>query len=177
MSEPLDELYFTWLYEQVADPEIVDRSLTYWKVLRVLYTKEFVCRVPNDENRQEDGKALRFEFLLIHEIDVGDVDPDWLELGCSVLELMVGLSRRLEFLADGEPHFWFWQLMKNLGLSQYNDSRRLPRRRIDDILERLIDRRYESSGLGGLFPLQEPPKDQRKVEIWDQLSAYILESI
>lgn len=174
MSEPLDELYLKWLYEQVADPDFEDQELTYWKVLGVLFTKEFVWIVANDENRIQDGKALRFEFL--DDQGITDVDPNWIELGCSVLELMVGLSRRLEFEADkGKAHYWFWILMDNLGLSKYNDRRRLPRRQVDDILDRLIFRNYEPSGHGGFFPLRNSRKDQTKVELWYQLSAYVLE--
>lgn len=179
MSEPLDESYFQWLYEQVADPKFKDQNLTYWKVLKILFNKEFVWIVANDENRIHDGKALRFDFLRERDIDPQDVDPDWLDLGCSVLELMVGLSRRLEFEADkGKAHYWFWVLMDNLGLSGYNDRRRMTQRvlaRMDDILNDLIHRNYDTSGIGGFFPLRNPRKDQRKQELWYQMSAYILE--
>lgn len=172
-DEPLDELYLHWLYEQVADPDFQDLNLTYWKLLRVLYKKEFVWVVDNDENRIHDGKNLRTEFLDTE--DILDVDSDWMEMGCSILELMVGLSRRLSFLADGEPHYWFWKLMENLGFRGYNDKRRLPRRRIDDDLDMLIFRTYEPSGRGGFFPLKHPRKNQRRVELWYQMSDYILE--
>lgn len=176
MSEPLDELYLKWLYEQVADPGFKNQSLTYWKILKELFRKEFIWVVANDENRIQDGKALRLEFL--NDQGISNVDSSWIELGCSVLELMVGLSRRLAFEADGEPHFWFWQLMENIGFAGYNDKHRFTTRlveRIDDILNDLIHRNYEPSGRGGFFPLENPPKDQRRVELWYQLSAYVQE--
>lgn len=174
-DEPLDELYFQWLYKQVADPDFQDQSMTYWEVLGMLYSTAFTVHpsVPNDDNRARDGKAERQRFLESEGIE--EADADWMELDCSILELMVGLSRRLSFEADGEPHYWFWVLMENLGISDYNDRRRLPRRRIEDILERLVHREYEPSGLGGFFPLRNPKKDQRTIELWDQMSAYILE--
>lgn len=179
MSEPLDELYFKWLYEQVAVSDFDDRDLTYWKVLRVLFTKEFVW-VPNfvsDENRAHDGIALRDEFLEVNA--VRDVDPDWMEVGCSVLELMVGLARRLEFQATkGRAHYWFWVLMENIGLIGYSDDRRFTKRlldRIDDMLDGLIYRNYEDSGLGGFFPLLDPRHDQRDRELWYQMCDYIME--
>lgn len=174
MSEPLDELYLKWLYEQVAVPDFEDKNLTYWKLFQVLFKKEFVWIVPNDENRIENGKALRIEFL--DDYGISDVDPHWMELGCSVLELMVGLSRHLEFEANkGKAYYWFWILLENLGLSNYNDNRRLPRRQVDDVLTDLIFRTYEPSGRGGLFPLEDPRHDQRKRELWYQMSDYILE--
>jgi hypothetical protein len=176
MSEPLDELYFQWLYEQVADPDFEDQELTYWKVLKILFKKEFVWLVANDENRIQDAYSIRVEFLLEQHLDV---DPNWMELGCSVLELMVGLSRRLEFEASkGGAHYWFWILMENIGFSTYNDRRRFTRRqldRIDDTLDSLIYRTYEPTGLGGFFPLRQARRDQTKVELWYQLNAYILE--
>lgn len=175
-GKPLDEVYLQWLYSQVAESEEHRKDLSYWKLLKQLFTTEFLWLIPNDDNRLEDGKALRREFLSEQAIDPRDVDPDWLELGCSVLELMVGLSRRLEFEAGGKSHYWFWVMMENIGLRSYHDGvRRYPRRHIDDVLQSIIFRQYNSSGLGGFFPLQIPLEDQRNVELWYQLSAYVLE--
>lgn len=172
-EQPLDELFFTWLYSQVADAEVTDTRRTYWKLFRQLYTKEFVWIIPNDDNRLEDGKELRREF--IHEEGLYNVDPHWIELGCSVLELMVGLSRRLSFEAGGKPHYWFWQLVTNLDLEKYNDRRRLDGNRVDDIIDRVIWRTYDRRGHGGFFPLKSRCRNQRNVELWYQLSAYVLE--
>jgi len=172
-NQPLDESYFVWLYSQVADPEITDPSLTYWKLLKHLFTKEFVWRIPNDENRAEDGKALRSEF--IQDLSIDDIDQDWMDMGCSMLELMIGLGRRLAFEDDSEPHYWFWRLVQNLKLDRYRDDVRLLKKPVDTILERVIFRKYESDGKGGFFPLKNPDEDQRNVELWYQLSAYVLE--
>jgi hypothetical protein len=172
-EQPLDELYLVWLYSQVADPEVEDPSLTYWELIRCLFKTEFVWTIRNDENRSEDGKELRQEF--VNTTRLKGVDPNWIELGCSFLELMVGLSRRLSFEADGEPHYWFWRLLENLELTGYSDDRRFPGRRVSEIIKRVLDRKYEANGMGGLFPLERPTEDQRKVELWYQLSAYVLE--
>jgi hypothetical protein len=42
---------------------------------------------------------------------------------------------------------------------------------------RLNRRLYTTSGYGGLFPLEEPKEDQRKVEIWYQMMAYLGENL
>jgi hypothetical protein len=174
MSAPLDELYLQWLYMQVADPEFKDKQHTFWRIFRILYSTPFEYDiVPMDENRAEDGKELRLRFFDDHE--ELNVDPDWIELPCSVLEMMVGLSFRLKFDEDGGAHYWFWTLMQNIGLSKYNDQRRLDRARVRNILEVLIYRQYDSNGRGGLFPLRNPREDQREIELLAQMSAYILE--
>lgn len=172
MSEPPDELYFPWLYAQVASVNIADPSRTYWELLRKLYNKEFIWFVPNDDNRAEDGRELRLEFVTTTG---AVVDGDWLRLGCSVLELLIALSRRLCFETDIPEVEWFWEMLENLGLDQYNDSRPLPEARVDAVLDRFIWRVYRRNGRGGLFPLKRSSEDQTKVEIWYQMSAYILQ--
>lgn len=175
MSAPLDELYFTWLYSQVGSVRLKNRSRSYWGLLRQLYTKEFVWLIPNDDNRVEDGKDLRYEFLTFEGIDA---DPHWMDLECNVFEMLVALSRRLAFEAEGQPRRWFWHLMENLELREYNDevySDICPQEVIDHKLETLIFRNYHPDGRGGLFPLRHPMEDQRGVEIWYQLNAYLLE--
>lgn len=141
--------------------------------MQLMHKKEFVWIVPNDDNRAEDGRDLRREF--IDQTNVKIENQDWLRLGCSMFELLLGLSRRLAFEGDGEPSGWFWHLMDNLGLRIYSDQRALSLERVDEILERVIWRTYETDGTGGLFPLRHPAKDQREVELWYQLSAYLLE--
>ncbi|QEQ93922.1 hypothetical protein SEA_KARDASHIAN_57 [Streptomyces phage Kardashian] len=174
-GKPLDELYLEWLYKQVADPE---QDLTFWKVLTVLFSTEFVWVVPNDENRIADGKALREDFLRKERIRLRQRDRHWIELGCSMLELIVGLAGRLETEADrGKAHYWFWVLMENIGLSEehFNDDCDFTEEEVEDVLEMVIQRYYEPDGRGGFFPLRNPIGDQREIELWYQLNEYVLE--
>lgn len=176
MSEPLDELYFKWLYRQVGSTRAKDPKKTYWSLLRHLFTTEFVWFVPNDDNRVEDGKDLRLEFR--NDNHIHDIDPDWMSQGCSFLEMMVALSRRLAFQTESRPAWWFWHLMDNLELSFLTDAqyaKEKPERYIQSVLEAVIWRTYRYDGKGGLFPLQYPERDQCDVEIWYQLNAYLIE--
>ena len=109
MTKPLDELYLEWLYSQVASLRSRNPERKHWALLRQLYSTEFVWFVPNDDNRVEDGRDLRHEFL--EDEGLTDVDPEWMDLGCSAFEMMLGLARRLSFEAEGEPREWFWRLM------------------------------------------------------------------
>lgn len=179
MDGPLDEQYLTWLYRQVASISLKNPARTYWSLARQLYTKEFVWLVPNDDNRVEDGRDLRYEF--IDDADIYDAPNEWIDLGCSFLEMLIGVSRRLSFEGEkGTPSEWFWMIMENIQLDRVTDQiySRNPDTigaEIDDILERIIWRQYDYDGLGGLFPLRMPVEDQREIEMWYQMSAYLLE--
>lgn len=176
MGEPLDELYFKWLYRQVASDRLKDPTRTYWGLLSLLFSKEYVWLVPNDDNRVEDGRDLRSEFL--REQGIEDVDEDWMGLGCSFLEMLIGLSRRCAFEADGRSKDWFWHLLGNLNLVAFSDAylrTKKQRQYVNDVMDAVTWRTYRSSGLGGIFPLRRPKEDQREVELWYQLSCYLLE--
>lgn len=174
MNEPLDELYLRWLYSQTGSVKTRIRSRTYWRLLRQLYTTEFVWFVPNDDNRVMDGRQLREDFLAESEMDV--VDETWMALGCSFLEMLVALSRRLSFEAGGESLDWFWQLIRNIELDSYNDAQEFSTEEIAEKVNRVIWRTYKRNGIGGLFPLRSARQDQRDIELWYQLNAYLLEN-
>lgn len=173
ISEPLDELYFTWLYRHIELSGTRKPARTHLKLARILFSTEFVWWVANDDNRVSDGVALRDEF--IDEERLYDVDPDWMDLGCSVLEMLIGLSRRLQFYGEHTPEFWFWDMMKNLGLDTLHDRLRFNPGYVEEVIERVIWRLYEPDGSGGLFPLKNPVQDQRDVELWYQMNAYLME--
>lgn len=174
MSRPVDEMYFTWLYSFVGSVRTKNLAKSYWSLLRQLYTTEFIWFVPNDDNRAEDGRALRNEFIDQRSVSAGQ---DWMRLGCSMLELLLGLSRRLSFETDESVKTWFWRLLDNIGLSESSDAHPLDEEHIASVLKTVIWRTYEPDGRGGLFPLNHPRDDQRKVELWYQLCAYVLENV
>lgn len=173
MTKLLDELYLTWLYGKVASVEEQDMSQTYWRLARLCYKKEFVWTVPHDDNRAEDGKDLRSEFYGDKRLE--GVDEAWMNMGCSMLEMFVSLARAADFEYEKNPRVWFWEMMNNCRLSQFADNESFSDEQVDAILEKLIWRTYQPDGRGGLFPLESPDRDQRKVEIWYQLQAYLLE--
>lgn len=175
MNGTIDDIYFEWLYAQVGDTTARNPGATYWSLLKELYTRPFRGFVPNDDNRVEDGKFLREEFL--HELEISHDDPEWLYLQCSVLEMLVALARRASYNSYGEPYEWFWKFLENLGIRHISDRgfNSKTARQIQETLTILIDRTYSPNGEGGLFPLRHPEHDQRDVEIWYQLAAYLLE--
>jgi hypothetical protein len=179
MDEPLDEQYLRWLYSQVASVRLKNPARTYWSLLRHLYSKEYVWLVANDDNRVEDGRDLRSEFR--REIHIHP-DQNWMDLGCSMLEMLISLSRRLDFESEheGGPAYWFWHMMENVGLDKFSDvyyQNDFTKEIVNDILDTVIWRTFDPDGRRGLFPLDHPREDQRDVELWYQSSAYLLERV
>lgn len=169
MSNPLTEDYLRWLEPQIRDEQNSDK--TYWDLLSIMFEKEFVWLVANDDNRIQDGLDLRPEFCHANHIRVDALR----NLGpCSFLEVLIGLSRRLSFAAGGGAPGWAWQLLCNLKLDRMPDP--ITRRRIrqvDEILDTVIWRTYDPSGQGGFFPLAWSEEDQTRIELWYQMAEYI----
>lgn len=165
--ELLEEDYFDWLCSKVEDP----RSRRHTKLLKALHRTEFVWLVQGDDNREADGKALRREFIVEKHIRRAGT---WRTLEeCSMLEMLVAFARRAEWMTSIRYDEWFWRFMENLKLT--GNSHSLTYREIESTLERVIWRQYDESGEGGLFPMQRPRANQREVELWYQLSEYLLD--
>ena len=178
MNTAVDERYLTWLYSRAIPEDIRPRRLTYRSLIHQMYATEFVWIVPNDDNRIADGLELRSEFMA--EMNLRELDSNWLGAGCSVLEMILGVSLRMSFEMSGAPSHWFWTILENLNLLGCHDiwyKRPSAEREVGEILHSLIWRTYNFDGSGGMFPLRYPDHDQRKVEIWYQMSSYILESL
>jgi hypothetical protein len=181
-GEPLDERYFAWLYAQIGSIKNRNPAKSHWLLAKQLYSKEFLFYIPNDDNRAEDGKFLREEFLNENPEDCTGTVEAWLDLGCSFLEMLIAVSRRASFEAPEEgnntPGDWFWRIMRNLDLDWYTDKVRIPNREgaIDHVLEAVMTRTYHADGSGGMFPLMDPTSDQRTTEIWYQMAAYLIEN-
>lgn len=177
MSEhqPLDERYFTWLYSQIALESNRNPARSFWLLCEQLHKTPFEYFVANDHNRAWDGRALREEFM---DLEGLDYDLDWMDLDCSFLEMFIALSRRASYQTGMEPYEWFWHILKNLELHKYTDEKYHDgiRLGIAVVLDGINRRTYEPSGRGGLFPLKHASEDQREVEIWYQMAAYLLEN-
>ncbi len=174
MNEPLENLYFNWLCAKVHVVRRPTPSTSYDTLFRTLHNTEFIYILPRDDNRAEDGKELRREFLIAGGF------PDHLEwrtqVPCSVFEMLIAFSRRAELNSiDTSAKDWFWEFLDNLGLREVNDAARVHIEEIQDTLEHFMWRNYTPDGDGGLFPLRNPESDQTKREIWDQFCDYLVD--
>lgn len=169
--------YFEWLYD-LACKGRYSRQISYRKLLMHLHSTEFRYLISRDENRAEDGVELRHMF--VYENGYRDDVELYIDGPCSVLEMIVALSLKCEGIMDNaqigdRTRQWFWGMVTNMGLGSmtddnYNDIY------VEDVVERFLDREYDSDGRGGLFTVRDCDDDLRDVEIWHQLCWY-LESI
>ncbi len=160
--------YFEWLTEQIGIPFKGDRS--FQNLFLKMFETEFVWTISGDDNRAKDALDLRHVFS---EGNLRNVQfPEFV----TVLEVLIGLSRRLAFLAGGEAPLWAWQLIQNLHLDGCSDPlSRTASGHIDEVMNALVWRTYQRDGRGGFFPLQYTEEDQRHIELWYQMQAYISE--
>lgn len=170
--------YFDWLCDRVQM-----EKHEHWILAETLHRKEFYWTVPNDDNRAQDGIQLREDFAA----DTQTVTYEELIRPCSMLEMMIALAERFDDLMpdpknareeQARPAKWFWEMTKNAGLYKFTDTyyiNRDHRIELDNILNRILAREYDANGVGGLFPLKNAEKNQKKVEIWYQMNAYIME--
>lgn len=165
----MDEKYFNFLCEDLLRG--VD---AYTKLCAQLHSIHFKPLVRNDYNRAVDGELVRDLFY--------ETSP---RSRCTLFEMLIGLSFRLEFeviSSEWEKSYieWFWILIENLGLTVYDDESYIlmpeSRTDVEKICKILINREYKNNGFGGLFPLSYTENDQRKVEIWYQMTEYIKEN-
>lgn len=167
--------YLKWLIKQTNPSESVSGS--YDKLLKRMHETTFIFSVHNDRNRALDGMNLRIRFADETGISEAILKRD-IYGPCTVLEMMVALAIRCEesIMSDdslgNRTSVWFWTMVENLGLldqtdDQYNEGV------VDDILYRFLLRKYSADGTGGLFHIENPPKNLRRAEIWYQMNWYM----
>lgn len=180
--------YFQWLCGLVG---VSTPDHSYWLLATELHKKEFYWSVPNDDDRAADGKQLREDFFDETNYRCKDCNLragynclDCLDGPCSIFEMLIALAIRMEFILsdssrEEQTAKYFWDFIRNLGLESFTDEDFFDRTgpfSLRIILEKFLERNYTSKGDGGIFPLKRPGKDQRKVDIWYQMSAYISEN-
>jgi hypothetical protein len=170
----LPGLYFIWLYNQVCTVRDVDSPHSYTQVCEIMHEIPFKVLIAMDENRQGDAFELRNTFMknrsgvVLYEREV------------SIFEVLVALAKRASVMVEQDMAMWFGIFLQNLKLDHLSDpycySLSASQRRIVSSLNRFNNRRYTARGSGGLFPLMRPLKDQRRVELWYQMGAYMNEN-
>jgi hypothetical protein len=170
--------YFEWLYNLVCRDRY-SPQISHRKLISRLHCIEFRYSIPKDGNRAEDGIKLRYRFALRNGYEKSaDIIMDILDGPCSVLEMLIALALKCEEDIMDDPKVgdrttqWFWGMLTNLGLGGCRDEL-YERSRVDNAIERFLNRDYEPDGRGGLFTIRNCEYDLRDVEIWYQLCWYL----
>jgi hypothetical protein len=174
-SDELKQAYLRWLEPQLKDG-LSPNTKSYWELLLYMFEKPFgwLDNVPMDENRAVDGTDLRVEFAHTIRRDPQTLKELWGP--CTFAEVLIGLSRRMAFVAGGTAPGWAWVLLGNLEMQRLSDPLTPAKKRVaDEIMDRVIGRTYNEDGTGGFFPLAWPQEDQRAVELWYQLNSFVEE--
>lgn len=171
------DLYYEWLLEGINDSKVDDHT----KLLNYLYNTPFYVsrNVEMDNSRIRDGLDLRYVYL---DNKISSIPFNTrFTLDVSILEVLIALALKCENQIMYDPDMgnrvpvWFWLFLDNLGLLYFTDSNW-----DEELVSRMIfmwmNREYDYTGQGGLFPLREPGEDQRYVHLWNQLNAYIIEN-
>lgn len=175
MSNVVVKDYILWLSD-IINLESKDECGGYYFLIKALYKKEFYWTNDMDENRSDEGKELRVIFS--DECGLDNV-PDEINGACSVLEMMISLSRRWnQEVSEGNEDctdVYFWKMIKNLGLEGCTDDKFDPEM-VREKLDILLDREYPDNGKGSLFPLKKSKESQKNIELWYQLQNYLIEN-
>ena len=180
-GQELREEYFAWLCDWVSDDKHLSRHTTYNKMFSYLFDKPFEYTIAMDGNRAEDGINLRYRYGRENGIPDTLVATYLDDRDCSMLEMMVALSIRMENHImeykdlGNRTGQWFWSMIVSLGLDGMDDTN-FDSARAAGIIHRFNTRQYEPCGKGGLFTVQNPTIDMRGMDIWYQMQHWIGEN-
>lgn len=153
----------------------------YRPLLKVLYNIPFHCELSEDENRLADGIEIRKVWLEEYFPDP-DLDIYWGP--ANILEVLLGVARRIEFQIYGRDGYleWdlariFWDLIENLGILGYFGP--LNPEEIEEIEQISWDfmtkKRHKNALCCNIFHFASKKRQYWRMSIWDQMGLYIAE--
>ena len=178
MKNQIRNDYKNWLLDLTCD-WCGTYEHSYRKLMEYLYSRQFTSNYANDMNRIQDGIEMRFRFIeaFAGPYTYHDVYK-YLTHDCNMLEMMVALARRCEDHIMGDPDIgdrsggWFLGMIRNTHLDEMDDGA-FDIRKVERMVDNIIDHNYAKNGDGGLFSVQNPNVDMRNAEIWYQMNWYL----
>lgn len=178
-----NQLYLEWLYKTFKPytPDF-DTETSYKYLYSTLYGMEFRYIIPFDVNRKDDGLYLRWDFSDSESV-VRSLSPT-----ANVLEVIAALAVRWDRTMMAPPELgpretrfriWMAEMLSNIGLLGYDDWNwnMDTESAVKTIIENWMDRCIDYDGTGGLFPISQPKRDQRTIELWGQMNDYMSEKL
>lgn len=178
----LDSIYEGWLLEKVCDKMTAIRyktlfSMLYQTPVNLNNMKELDC------NRTEDGRMLRFRFENEHNDILGIFPKSDLthfeDCSCSLLELMIALSLRMEEQIIGNINYgdrtgqWFWEMLTNLGVGYMTDDR-FNVSEYHRCVSNFMNYEYDTDGKGCLFRSEHKTIfEMQMLDVWYQMCEHL----
>lgn len=174
LSNEMWDDYLEWLIWRCG----LEKEQRFNRLFEILHNINFVFYMGRDENREIDGFDLREKYE-IPDVYL-DFEEDFINRECSVMEMLVALSIRVDSDIIGDPgeenpSEFFIKMLENLGLDRF-EGERFKRVDVCYIVDRWLRRGFDHNGYGSPFPVKMDHRDQRKLEIWDQVNSYINEN-
>ena len=165
--------YLSWI-ESLIDDDRKWMVAVHKKLIKKLHTVAFVVKDPNDWPRENDGYDLRWRFAWekYYPMSCDVTVPEVLGERCSILEMMTALALRADENFKTSVPDLFWSMVKSMGLLGETDNM-YDEENVNERLDIFNNRMYKPNGHGGLFVFENPEKDMRNVNIWDQLCMWI----
>ena len=174
--------YFEWMYSSVFTDSEGNYIPCYHELLQYLNSINFRYTIAMDGNRESDGISLRYHYGWYEHVPDAVIASEIDIYPCSVLEMMVALSRRMESDVMGDSdygnrtHIWFFNMLESLGIEDMTDEN-FSEFIVANAIDNWMDHNYASDGKGGLFTLKCPYQDLRRVEIWEQAMWWLNEYV
>jgi len=171
----IEDKYLNWLYAKVFNARSVP---SYRQLFEFLFKIEFIPmdNVPLDQNRFSDVERLRSTFGYETGADVTYLNGHVY----SLLEVMIYLCMTIDhdILPDIEEYdgagHWFRAMLASSGLNTQYDGAFSPQG-AGMICDRIMFRRYNFDGRGGLFTVQNPQFDMTLADLYRQMMWYLSE--
>lgn len=175
-----EEKYYKWLISLVNTDGRGDNYNYLLEQLHLtIFSEDTAVLIPNDSNRIIDGIGLRERYCQRYRVKESN---RIFEDSCTILELLIGLAIRIENQFGIKDYVsWFWEMIANLNLTYFDDEAYgegdpETYKAVEKILKKFLMRRYSKNGNGGLFPILYPSENQKDLELWYQMNAYLNEN-
>lgn len=176
MNSSLWEKYLDFLIDYCG---LETQANNYWRLFSILHNIPFSYSIEMDENREYDGRDLRKRFPIPRKCEKRGLEA-FQSHPTSVMEVLVGIAVRLEreYIgdpADVHPELFFMDMIENLGLITCHGFY-YPVSIVTKKIDRWLSRGFEKNGFGSPFPVKHDSRDQRNLEMWDQINSYVAEN-
>lgn len=165
--------YYIWLTTMID----FEAHENYSQLLEYLHNTNFIWTMLGDDNRAEDGKALRARFM--DETDYLNYDI-LLNKPCSVLEMLVAFAERIDKDVMDDQYgtaYWFWLMIGNLELDRCNNED-FSIEFVEKVLKSWLNRENcsdESGNKKGIVYQLFGKNYHISDELWFQMQAFVME--